>query len=84
MRRRGYINWLGICSTTGLKNNGIRQHLIKMKEMYHGLEVNVDLFPNDDVQSDSTACKKTKNSNFFFLFYISTCISISLSRNIYF
>ncbi|TPX33244.1 hypothetical protein SmJEL517_g03848 [Synchytrium microbalum] len=58
MRSRNKIGNIAAVGTTGLKNNLIRAHLHKnIGTAYTGLDVNVDLIPDDAVERDVLAYK---------------------------
>eukprot|EP00049_Salpingoeca_infusionum_P002838 m.60424 g.60424 ORF g.60424 m.60424 type:complete len:150 (-) comp11819_c0_seq1:3568-4017(-) len=60
LRRLGRVDKISLAGTTGSKYQGIRKHLKdNIQDVYNGLDVTVDTFPEDDVARDVCACKSS-------------------------
>eukprot|EP00049_Salpingoeca_infusionum_P002839 m.60442 g.60442 ORF g.60442 m.60442 type:complete len:419 (-) comp11819_c0_seq2:2407-3663(-) len=58
LRRLGRVDKISLAGTTGSKYQGIRKHLKdNIQDVYNGLDVTVDTFPEDDVARDVCAYK---------------------------
>lgn len=59
LRRLGSVSEIGLVGTTGTKFAGIRQHLKKnISDVYAGLDVSMNTFPEDSVERDPEAYKR--------------------------
>lgn len=59
LRQRGFVDSLLMAGTSGTKFPGIREHLqAKVADVYSGLDVQFESFPNDDVSRDVDAYKR--------------------------
>jgi len=57
LRRRGKVDKLALCGTTGLKFPQIRAHLQRnIAGVYKEMDVTMRTFPEDDVVADPLAC----------------------------
>ena len=59
LRRRGLVDRLLLAGTKGTKQPGIREHLRRViGDVYQGMNLAVECFPADDIQSDPVAYRR--------------------------